>query len=243
MQSDDNSLPDPPASINEQQSYAASKSDYDARQTVETPPPSQQHTQRNLRKRRRSVQTADDKGPKRSTVVPQIYQQSPQRPLPASPPKLQVTTKRNTALTKPCEAELVDGFCKFLSMQLKRLSAQLFIEVQLDIQKSVLQAQRVALETAEDVVASGQDERFDNAATYHNNQRMTNGYDVQQSVQNHAMDERVVSSKGGDVEVEWEECQIKVNLFNKTKYIDFYNIVFFRTRANRLMKKKTMICT
>lgn len=91
-------------------------------------------------------------------------------------------------------------------MQLKRLSAQLFLDVQMEVQKIVLQAQRSGLETTEE---SGY-EYDENVATLTCNERMTNGNDEQYSLHNHSMDERFASRKEGDDELEWEECQIKV---------------------------------
>lgn len=220
MQSDDNSLADHQSSINDYQSYI-SKCDYDARQTDPTPPPHQnRHSQRNLRKRRRSVHTTDDIGPRQLSPTQRITQTS----LPsASPPKFQISEKpQNSALNRPCEAELVDGFCKYLAMQLKRLSAKLFIDVQMDVQKIVLQAQRFGLEMAVD--NEYDDERSENIGNSQSNGRMTNGLDEQHSVMTNGMDESMGSRKGGDDELEWEECQIKVNYKKK---IVFFLIVFF----------------
>lgn len=116
-------------------------------------------------------------------------------------------------------------------MQLKRLSAQLFLDVQMEVQKVVLQAQRTGLEMA-DEYGIEHNERANNGATLPSNARMTNGYDDQLSVQNHSMDERNVSRKGGDDEVEWEECQIKVSQ-SFEQFVFLFLIVKYFLHAER----------
>lgn len=207
-QSDDNSIMDHHSlSINDHQSYA----EYETAATAISPSPDERiPSHHNLRKRRRSVFTGDDHNdPPRSSPAPQYHQRLAQAPLlpPAAaavPPKLRVPSvpiKRSSASTKPCEAELVDGFCKYLAMQLKRLSAQLFLDVQMDVQQIVLQAQRTALDTMD---SGGDYDAHGNDALH-----------TEQQVHQHtaAADQQVLTRKGGDDELDWEECQIKVFVF------------------------------
>lgn len=80
----------------------------------------------------------------------------------------------------------------------------------MDVQQIVLQAQRSALDVSIDNNDNELVERNENGASLLSNARLTNGFGEQMVQQNSHMDESVVCRKGGDDEVEWEECQIKV---------------------------------
>lgn len=196
MQSSDDHDPfDGYQQADDQQSYG-NKSEYDCAESPATPSPQYNHN-----KRRHSALTGDDIVQRRPSPVAQHHPTPTTQPVRTRPPA-QTTASRSSL--KPCEAELVDGFCNYLAMQLKRLSAHMFLDVQMDLQKIVLQAQRYGLS-----IGMGGDEKFVDPVVKEPGRMTNGGCDGQKQPQQQQPQQKEDGQRCGNEEVEWEDCPIK----------------------------------